>query len=542
MLLHSVSWRPMRVIGGRFTLLGRLAFGGMAEVWLARQTGAQGFSRMVVVKRVLEARCSEPEILSMFVEEARLGGQLTHPNIVQTVDFGEDEGVPFIVMEYLFGETLAQVLKTSKQRAVPLPIPLAVHIAIEASQGLSSAHDLRGLDGAPLGIVHRDVSPQNLLVTYDGTVKVLDFGIAKAVTNESHTDQAHVRGRVTYMAPEQMSGTPLDARADVFSLGVVLWEAVTGQPLHPANQQGDHVLMMKLLGSDAPLPSAHKTNPQVPEELDLILARALQKDREHRYSTAAAFRGALQAFVRKQAEPPDNAQVSQLMATLFADRQQERTQVLQRLSTGTATPRWTPSIVDALAPPVATATDPRIDVQVGVETSESPVQRRGRVLKLGAIAAILFGVVAGVGGVWWFTRGPKPTSAPVVVAEAPAPAPPPAAPAPAPPAPPAAAPEPVAAPEAPVAEQAPSPAPARVAVAPPKPKPAAASSGKLRLDTEPWTTVFYKGKKLGDTPLIDVRVPSGQLELLLVNEEAKVRTVIDIEVAPGETTTKRLHF
>ncbi len=545
MLLHTVGWQPMKVIGGRFTLLGRLAFGGMAEVWLARQTGPQGFSRMVVVKRVLEARCSEPEILSMFVEEARLGGQLAHPNIVQTVDFGEDDGVPFIVLEYLFGETLAQVLKTARQRATPVPIPLAVHIISEASLGLSSAHELKGLDGKPLGIVHRDVSPQNVLITYDGMVKVLDFGIAKSAERESHTDQTHVRGRVTYMAPEQMTSSALDQRADVFSLGVVLWEAVTDQPMHPLNQQADAIVMAKLLSSDAPLPSAHKANPQVPEELDLILGRALQKDRERRYATSALFRGALQAFLRKQTEPPSSAQLSQLMATLFADRQQERTQVLQRLSTG-ATPKWTPSVVDALAPPMATATDPRIDAQKGVETSESPVQRRGRVMRWGAVAAVLAGVMLGLGAVWFFARGgpPKVTTvaaAPVVAvtveppqALSPAPAPEPApAPTPTP------APEPALAPAPEVAEAA-QPPPAQARAAPPsKPK---GGAGKLRLDTEPWTTVFYKGKKLGDTPLIDVRVPSGQVELLLVNEEAKIHTVIDVEVTAGETTTKRLHF
>ncbi|MBK7859379.1 MAG: serine/threonine protein kinase [Archangiaceae bacterium] len=541
-----VSWQPMKVIGGRFTLLGRLAFGGMAEVWLARQSGPQGFNRMVVVKRVLEIRAHEPEVVQMFVDEARLGGLLTHPNIVQTVDFGEDEGVPFIVLEYLFGETLGALAKTCRQRVRELPIPLAVRIVSDATLGLSWAHELKGLDGRAMGIVHRDISPQNLLVTYDGVVKVLDFGIARSVDRASYTDSTQVRGRVTYMSPEQLSAQPLDQRADVFALGVVLWEAVTGTPLYSKAEQADALVVMKLLSTEGPLPSAREVNPAVPEELDRIIARALEKDRERRYATSAQLHAALEGWLRRQPEPPNALALAGLMVDLFADRQQERTRVIQRLSTGTATPKWTTSMVDVLgtkAPATATATNVAKMPADALDTSRhavpGPARRQSRSAMAAVVLLALSAAAVGYAMIHATDASPSAPAAGVVQErradeeqkqpEALPPAPPARPPQPAPA---VAAVEAVAPPE-----EKPEPKPA--VAAEPKPK---SAKGRLRLDSDPWTTVFLNGKKLGDTPLVDIKVPSGQLELLLVNEEQKIRTVINVDVMPGETTVKRLQF
>jgi serine/threonine-protein kinase len=549
MLHHATApWQPGQVIGGRYPLLGKLAVGGMAEVWLARQSGPQGFSRLVVIKRVLDSR-DDPAMTAMFVEEAQLGARLTHPNIVQTVDFGEDAGVPFIVLEYLFGENFSRVLKESRYQGNPWPLRAAARVVSDAAMGLSAAHELKDLAGQPLNIVHRDVSPQNLFVTHDGLVKVLDFGIARAVDRAEHTEEHQLRGRVAYMSPEQIEGDPLDARTDVFALGLILWQAVTGTSPDASTET---LVIMRERVSSTPIPSARSRNPEVPELLDAILSMALQKKREARFQSAAELHTALEDFLR-QGPVCGATQLAALMAERFAEKHAERAQVISRLSTEAATPRFTTSTIQALAPRSETTTGLRQVVppvaaaaassdasagekSVEIEISELAATPRSRALPIIVVLLLVLGVSTGAVLAWKARGGDEARVEPVpTVTALPLPTP-----TPAPVDPPR--PEPVVAPT-------PTPTPEPVAVTPSvKPLPAVpgkrapAATGLLRLDTVPWTAVYLNGKKLGDTPLVDVKVPAGSLELTLVNEDEKIRTVIDLDVVAGQTTTKRLQF
>ncbi|MFT3712242.1 MAG: protein kinase [Archangium sp.] len=549
------GWQAGDLVGGRFTLLGRLAFGGMAELWLARQGGPQGFSRLVVVKRVLEARSNDRELLDMFIEEAQLGARLQHPNIVHTVDFGEEADVPFIVLEYLFGETFARVLRESRVQSKDWPALASARVISDAALGLASAHELKGLDGQLLNIVHRDVSPQNLFVTVDGLVKVIDFGIARAVDRRSHTEHNQLRGRVAFMSPEQISSQPLDARADVFALGLVLWEAVTGGAPDASN---DPVAIMHERVSERPIPRARSRNAAISEALDEVIARSVEKDLTRRFQTAREFHEALEGVLKAEGDVP-TVQVAALLSERFKDKHAARSQLVQRLVTETSTARLSTSTIRALRTVTedmrAVATPPSAaDVTTGsndapaaepksieIQIDETP-QRKSKVPW--AIAALLL-LGLGIGGLAaWYARQDR--SQPEVVAALPSPR----VDAPAQPQP---TPTPTQQPEAPkvpeptnvVTPSVPAvPKDPEVKVVPRTPKTGkpAAATGLLRIDTVPWTQVYLKGRKLGDTPLVDVPVPAGELELTLVNDEEKIRTVIGVEIIAGQITTKRLQF
>ena len=211
-----------------YTLVAKLGQGGMAEVYLALAPGPQGFQKLVVVKRLHMNMEDEPMLVAMFLDEARIAARLAHPNVVQTNDVGEHEGSHFIAMEYLEGQPFDRILKHAVRDGERLPMRLAARIIADALDGLHYAHEACDYDGTPLGVVHRDVSPHNLFVTYDGVVKLLDFGIAKATTQVVETRTGLVKGKFAYMAPEQARSAPADRRADVFAMGVVLWESIAG--------------------------------------------------------------------------------------------------------------------------------------------------------------------------------------------------------------------------------------------------------------------------------------------------------------------------
>jgi eukaryotic-like serine/threonine-protein kinase len=549
LLPEPINWKAMQVVSERYTLLGRLAFGGMAEVWLARQVGPQGFQRLVVVKRVLESKSRDPECLALFAQEARLGAEIHHHNVVQTIDFGEDQGVPFIVLEYVFGETLAHTAKQMKTHNVQMSEAVAARIVADAALGLSAIHQRQTLDGEPLDIVHGDVAPQNIVITYDGTVKVIDFGIAKSTQQAQTTGSNLVRGRIGYISPEQLANLPVDQRSDVFSLGVLLWETVAQVPIYKSKKTEE--IVRDLLSSSAPLPLIHSIRPDVSAALSRIISKALEKRPSMRYASSKDFHGVLESFLRESAHTASAASLQTLMNALFQERRGERTRVLRRLTTEMATPVFSQSVLravratDTAVPiePEASATE--IDVELTDGTAEQPVPsvtpgRSSTFRKAVALALLVaVGVLAYTLRMRFDEKSAAFAEATVVV---------PAGistPIDVPSSPPAVAQDTVAnqahrseqtEPQA-TAPKADQPAPTK------KKLPAArAKTGKLRFDTTPWTQVFLKGKKLGDTPLLDIDVPAGPLELLLVNEESNIRTVVSIEVAPGQTTTKKMKF
>jgi serine/threonine-protein kinase len=316
---------------GKYTILGKLGHGGMAEVNLAVVGGKGGFRKLFVLKRLHAHLEAEPGFVDMFLDEARLAAQLDHPNCVQTVEVGETEGTPsqgpqhFLAMEYLDGQGLERVLRMTGQRGDLLPIHTSARIVADALDGLGYAHDLRGYEGTPLGIVHRDVSPQNIFITYAGVVKLLDFGIAKAESNVVETRTGVVKGKYAYIAPEQALATPVDRRADLWSMGVVLWEMLTSRRLFKSVNELA-TLNETLRGAINP-PSLY--NPAVPRELDQIVLKALQRDADARYATAHDFKDALEGWLATQPEPSDRKAIAALMRERFGDILEQQKQRLK---------------------------------------------------------------------------------------------------------------------------------------------------------------------------------------------------------------------
>ena len=288
----SVTASAMPTALGKYEVLRRLGAGGMAEVFLCRLSGIGGFDKRVVVKRVLPHHAHEPLFVEMFLDEARVAANLTHPNIVQIYEIGEVDGVPFIAMEYVRGPTLSQVLRAAVERGA-VSIGAAARLIAGVSEGLDHAHEARDHDDQPLGIVHRDVSPQNILIGHDGTSKVFDFGIARAAGRLVETQVASLKGKLAYMAPEQLRAQPIDRRADVYAVGVCLFEATTGRRLFAAPTDLD--LYALRMTQRAPAPSA--VVPGYPPELERIVVAALAEDPAERTPSCRALADQLDEFV-----------------------------------------------------------------------------------------------------------------------------------------------------------------------------------------------------------------------------------------------------
>jgi eukaryotic-like serine/threonine-protein kinase len=280
---------------GRYQLLERLAVGGMAEIFRARQSGAHGFEKILVIKRILPHLAADPEFLAMFIDEAKLQCALQHPKIVQVFEFGEVDGQYYIALEYVDGMDALGLLRACAHRRQRLPVRLAVHIACEVLDALDYSHSQRGADGQPLGIVHRDVSPSNVFISRRGDVKLGDFGIARATEKQrqSKTQAGTLKGKYGYMAPEQVIGGDIDGRADLFAVGIVLSEMLMGRRLFTAPNDLDVLLMVR----DARLDRLNRYGGDIPPALRKILDRILARDPDTRYPTAGALRDTLQEFL-----------------------------------------------------------------------------------------------------------------------------------------------------------------------------------------------------------------------------------------------------
>ena len=278
---------------GKYKLLRLIASGGMAEVYLARQAGAAGFEKLVCLKRILPHLARDRQFVEMFLNEARLAARLDHPNIVSIYDLGEANGNYFIAMEFIDGPSLRAVAKRARERGERLPIAEMVKIVSMAAGGLHYAHDLADAEGKPLGLVHRDISPDNILVHRNGMAKVVDFGIAKAANSSGRTRTGALKGKVAYMPPEQLRGDPLDRRADVFALGVVLYEMIAGR--RPWEGDSDVSLIGQIM-TEEPKPLSTLRS-DAPAGLTAVLDRALAKDREARYSSCHDLQADLEALL-----------------------------------------------------------------------------------------------------------------------------------------------------------------------------------------------------------------------------------------------------
>jgi serine/threonine-protein kinase len=514
----------------------------------------------------------------MLLDEARLAARLNHPNVVQCYEVGEGEGGYFIAMEYLDGQPLNRIGEELRKRGQRLDPWIAARIIADAAGGLAHAHELRDYNGMPLKIIHRDVSPHNIFVTYEGQAKLMDFGIAKAAVSSSETEAGVLKGKIAYMAPEQALGAAIDSRADLFAIGVVLWELVTGKQLFAGENAA--LTLHRLLHEAVPKPSSAAEG--VDPGLEAIAMRALERDPAARYQSARELRDALEGWLSSVGRSVRAEEVGGLVASLF---QETRAQVqgeirkhMADLAQPTSSPRGmslssidqieraggniAAELVNLGGGPASQASGmsgmSRRTGSTSTQTAPQPARTRSRVIPLLLLLLATTGLTLFI----LFRRSASPPH-PVAIAQVdetpltepgtaglappPAVAPPPPAPAPSPlatnpgaatataTAPPAAAParaSHVPAPRAPShAGRAPAPPPAPASDSPP---------GFLTFDTYPWTRVTEGGKVLGTTPLVHASLSPGAHTLTLDNGDQGVHQTYVVTIKSGESITRRL--
>jgi serine/threonine-protein kinase len=303
---------------GRYEVISHLATGGMAQIYLARQTGLGSFERHVVLKTILRERATDQRFVTMFLDEAKLAATLNHQNVAQVYEVDQADGTYFMAMEYVHGENTRAILETTIRRGWTIPLELAVMIISGAAAGLHHAHERRGKNGQPLNIVHRDVSPANIMAGYDGSVKVLDFGIAKAEERATKTIGGTIKGKYGYMSPEQCKGKPIDRRSDIFALGIVLYELTTLRRAFKGND--DFETMKRIVAGDLVLPTT--LVPGFPRELEAIILTALATDPGARFQTAQELTEALDAFTVRAKLTGSNTAMGRFMLQLFGTKKE----------------------------------------------------------------------------------------------------------------------------------------------------------------------------------------------------------------------------
>ncbi|WP_437759937.1 protein kinase domain-containing protein [Sorangium sp. So ce1389] len=359
----------------RYTLHGVIASGGMASVHFGRLVGAHGFARTVAIKRLHPQFARDPEFSSMLLDEARLAVRIRHPNVVTTLDSVQADGELFVVMEYIAGESLSSLLRETGRRGVRVPQPVVASILAGALAGLHAAHEATAEDGAPLQIVHRDVSPQNILVGDDGIARVLDFGIARAAVRSQVSRVGQLKGKLSYMAPEQLRGAPVDRRADIYAAAVVLWEVLTGRRLFTG--ECDAEIFGRILEGVIQPPSVFG---DVPPALDAVVLRGLEKDPDRRYATALEMAAALEEALPPASPRAVGAWVEATAGSLLEARAKSLAEIetSQRSAVPTPPPS-SPAVVEAppslreldtrpSRPPGSLARAPRPSVTVATMT------------------------------------------------------------------------------------------------------------------------------------------------------------------------------
>ncbi len=537
----------------------------MAEIFLAKQLGAEGFERDVVIKCMLDHFSRNQDFIAMFLDEARLAARLHHPNIVQITDLGMADGRYFICMEYLAGEDLEMVVARAGQQRQPVPIPIAARIMLSALEGLEFAHGYQE-QGKLVELVHRDISPSNILVTFQGTVKVLDFGIAKASSRVTQTQPGLLKGKWGYMSPEQARGEPIDGRSDLFSLGITFHELLTGRRVF----ERDHEIGVLLALMAQPIPPPSTMRPDIPEALERIVMKALERRREDRYANASAMRADLEEFLRSTPSMPGISQLAQYMQGLFGTAEVERKTkipsltelnalgVIEQPSESVAYEKTLvrPSTPGQSIPAVGTGarstelffgTAPSPAPQASPVPAPAPVaapmppKGKGMTVALLALAAVAL-LAMGGGAAWYFLSQPPPP-APVVVV------------------PPAVEPDPVVeepdsvappeVPTPPIAEQPPTPPPDETPEPGVKPKP---SPVPIELTEKSVRTVLSKPSNkmpgCGDQFRSELPADRRAMLLLRIKNSGEVREATVTEPATLvpelakclETRAKRLRF
>lgn len=410
---------PQPIQFGKYTLFERIGRGGMADVFKARIQGPAGFERVFVVKRILPHLCDDPQFVKMFIEEAKMSARLSHPNIVQVFELGNVDAEYFMAMEYMRGRDLADTMRTHWSRIGPPRPELVAFVGREMCRALGYAHELTDDAGRAVGMIHRDVSPSNVMLSYDGMVKILDFGIAKALggeqVEESATQRGTLKGKFAYMAPEQTQGTDVDRRIDVFAAGIVLHEMLTGRRLFKG--ENDLQTVEKVRQCDVPPPSLQ--NPLCPPELDSIVLQALARNRDDRFQSAHEMADALDDVVHAVRFQPTH--LAHLMRELFpADAGGQPATGTHRVTQSMTASQSRPhsSIMRSpTVPPVSVSRStvsglrsgpyPSVESSVPPLPPNKPLWRRGSVLTMGAALV----AAAFIGGIY-YTRSLVPVASP----------------------------------------------------------------------------------------------------------------------------------
>jgi serine/threonine-protein kinase len=509
---------------GRYHIVGEIGRGGMAEVFLAVQKGPGGFEKPVALKLLQAQLDQRAELVERFLFEAKIAGQLAHPNICHTYDAGLVEGRHYLAMEYLPGQSVASIARASALKKARIDPRIAAYVVARAAEGLAYAHEKTALDGTPLRIVHRDVSPSNIFVTYDGQVKLLDFGIASGTGRTVQTVDGQISGKISYMSPEQIRGESVDARSDLFALGVVLYELLECRRLFP-RLGSDYFTMQRVLSH--PIPPIE--NESVIPALASVTMELLARDKERRTPSARQAVLALDEIVRQLdavSLEPAAVVLRAMMEREFAVEARE------------AADRLRGSSVDAVDPtPALDVTEPRPLTRTVRLRKTGFVRRRWRPLV--ALGVLPLAVLS-----WSLVVALQPPAVEIT----------------------AAAPnesmlrsaetlEPLACEPEPPSLKAAAPADpsrtapvikarrAHVSRAPAlKLAPISADPGRLTLDTVPWSDIYLDGRKLGTTPLFNVELPAGHQILRARNEKAGVDRALEIDIQPGRTTARRVQW
>jgi serine/threonine-protein kinase len=400
---------------GRYVLYDAIAAGGMASVHLGRLVGPVGFSRTVAIKRLHPHLARDRDFVSMFLDEARLAARIQHPNVVATVDVVSDEGELFLVMDYVQGDSLSHLVKLSVKAGQPVPTRVAAAIVTGALNGLHAAHEATSEGGEAMSIVHRDISPQNILVGVDGVPRVVDFGVAKAVSRAQTTQDGQVKGKLAYMAPEQLERRFVDRRADLYAMGVVLWEVLAGKKLFEA-EDGPAVIAAVL---DGKVPELSKMRPDVPRELDELLRKTLHRDASQRFSTALELAAAIEHICPVAPQRDVSTWVGALAGDLIEERKKLIAMIEQTpVETGEVPPLEQRKRLVEAATDILVTSEPESQITSLSSTSNAPP--RSRALPWAALVVVMIAALVAVPVFLRFHKSSSvaaaPSSAPVEVA------------------------------------------------------------------------------------------------------------------------------
>ncbi len=531
----------MSVRLGKYRIHSRLARGGMAEIFLATAHGPEGFSKAVVLKRLLPHLAERPEIVSMFLDEARLAAGLNHPHVVQIYDLGEEGGDHYLAMEYLAGRDLSAVLVRSVEKRLPLAPELVAQIAAGVAEGLHFAHEHRAPDGTPREIIHGDISPSNVVLTFVGQVKIVDFGIARAAGAVQAAFPGAIPGKLAYMPPEKVSRGVFDRRGDVFALGVVMHELLAGARLF--RRDSEQATAQAVLAGEVRSPSALR--PDVPESLSSIVLKALAPDPTQRFQTALELRRALEGWFAERSYVPSGARISEALKSLFGEESARRAlagPLPEPTATATAAepPPAPVGLPLAAVPLVAEQRQrgrgrvivrvvgevPAALMKAGQELVAVPVHVLRSALRWRSprvvAAALLFGLAGLAGGSWLQKLSDQAASL--------SPEPPPVLPEVTPPSP---------EPEWPACDSSgdaaspPSPGKAPTFASPHRKDEPRRHEGKLAMRRE--GVVYLRGERLGRAPLVRT-LPPGSYDVALIDENGMLKGTWIAVVRPGLTT------